>query len=746
MGRILSIIITLLIPSIILSQNNTIIGKVLDSNLQPLANSSIYWINSTTGTSTDLNGDFTISIENIIDTRLIISFIGFKSDTVNFNTNKRSVIAQLKPSNNLQNIEIKENAAGTYIDKEKAIKVEVITKTELTKAACCDLAGCFETQLSVQPKVTNVITNSKELSVLGLSGVYNQILIDGIPNVSGLNYTYCISSIPGSIIQNIHVSQGLASILQGPESITGQLNVELKNKSEIEKIFINLYYNSFNMKQVDIDYNFNIGKWSSILSLHSTQPATNVDDNNDSFLDIAKVTKYSLYNKWIYGNTNKGLYTQTIIRFLDEFRVGGQIDFDAKRDKASDLIYGQVIDFYQPELINKTSYRIDSLHAIVLSSSISYHNQNSFFGVTHYKSDQLNIYLNANHQWKWKQHQIISGADFKVLDRNEIINFTDNLYDDDGLINKTYSGQIKNENIVGIYTENNFSWNNGNTQLLTGLRLDRHNKYGVMFTPRTLLKHNFNENTILRASIGTGWRTVNLFSENPNILGTNKDIFINHDLKPEKALNYGFNLQKSIYSEDFEIQLMLDVYKTQFLNQIYPDFYTNSFEIFVNNFEGTSTSNSIQGEIGIELFNVLGIKIGYNYLDIFRIENDEKIRMPFHSKHHFLNTISYRPLKRKWFIDINSHWIGKKKLLNTSSYPTEHQRPDMSDPYFIINGQFTYEILNTDIYLGCENILNFTQDDPIISADNPFGRYFDTCNIWGPTKGREFYLGLRKSF
>ena len=197
------------------------------------------------------------------------------------------------------------------------------------------------------------------------------------------------------------------------------------------------------------------------------------------------------------------------------------------------------------------------------------------------------------------------------------------------------------------------------------------------------------------------------------------------------------------------MQILLDFYKTEFSNQIHPDYHHNPLEIHVHNFEGTSKSNSFQIEVGLELFEEFGIKCGYNYLDIFQINSDNtKNRMPLTSKHHLLHTLSYRPLNQNWYFDMNTHYIGKKKLTDTSLNPSLYQRQNYSDPYWVINGQFTLKVpkYNLELYLGCENIFNFTQENPIISWEDPFGQYFDISNIWGPTKGREYYIGIRSIF
>ena len=726
----------LLLP-LFISGQNYINGTVIDNKAKPLINASVNWMGDySIGTITDENGNFRIKKTEDSNKKLIISFIGFKNDTIDITENDKKRTIQLENLNDLETINISTNRENTYIDKSSVIKTEVITKKELTKAACCDLAGCFETQISVEPKTTNIITNTKELSILGLSGVYNQLLINGLPILNAANYTYGISAIPGTLIEKIYISQGLASILQGHESITGQINIVLKEKQD-ENLFVNLYINSFLSKQLNFDYNFNLGKWKSIISLHSTQPSTKIDNNNDNFLDLPQTKKYSLYNNWVYSpENNSNLYTHITLRYLIEERIGGEMNYDATKDQGSNQIYGQTINFTQPEIHVKSTYNLNSNSELILQSALSKHNQESFFGTTEYLIDQLNYYINLGHVLKWKTHELKSGISFKKLKINENIILNDNW-------NKSYGGEYqKNEEITGLFLENIFRWGE-TTELMTGFRIDNHNEYGFITTPRILLKYNFTENSILRFSLGKGWRTINIFSENIQLFGTNQDIIISNNLEPERGVNIGGNLLQSLYFKNIELQFTLDFYKTLFSNQISPDYHSSPNEIIISNFKGKSISNSFQIEMGVELHEEIGVKIAYNFLDVFKIIENHKHQLPFIAKHHILHTFSYQPLERNWQIDLNLHWFGSKQLIDTTNNPSQYQRENTSNPYTIFNSQFTKKFTNWELYIGCENIFNIKQENPIISAENPFSEYFSVLNIWGPIKGRELYVGCR---
>jgi outer membrane receptor for ferric coprogen and ferric-rhodotorulic acid len=247
----------------------------------------------------------------------------------------------------------------------------------------------------------------------------------------------------------------------------------------------------------------------------------------------------------------------------------------------------------------------------------------------------------------------------------------------------------------------------------------------------------------IRGSIGTGWRTVNLFSENIGLLASSRDIIFVEALKPERALNMGLNVTQKFESENVSGYISADFYRTNFQNQVFPDYDTDPTKAFIKNFTGKSVSNGFQTDIFLKLHDRYEFKAGYNFLDVYRIEDGDKNVLPFNPAHKILTTFSYKPLNNKFHTDINIHWFGKQRLPDTKSNPAEFRRPDYSTGYTTVNAQLTYIFKALEIYSGCENIFNFRQKKPIISWENPFGPYFDISSVWGPSRGREIYLGLR---
>lgn len=730
------IMITLISPVILFSQKY-IKGQVINTSYLPISNVTIK--NNYLTTKSDSLGNFEISINdnNLINDTLIFNHEKYNTDTFICSTEKNNIIT-LRSIYTLNTI-VKKGEKNTSIGNQ-TIKTEIISSIELKKAACCDLAGCFETQGTVQPMTTNIITNSKELRILGLSGVYNQVLIDGMPLIQGLSFTYGISSIPGTLVDNIYVAKGTTSVLQGYESMVGQINVVTKPTDKGDKLLLNNYINSFGENQHNLNYRIEKKKISNLISIHTVQPAQKWDKDKDNFLDLPKLKRYLIFNKFKYGDENKkGLSSMIGIRILSEQRVGGQVNYDIKKDLGSTTIYGQNVNIQQAELYTKTNYTISDEKRMTLFASNVIHNQYSWFGTTYYKAFQKNYYLNPQFEWKWhSNHEVKTGLSFRHFNLEENISFIDTF------LKRTFEGKhINNENILGAFIENNTSLKGDILTIINGIRIDKHNKFGYQITPRNMIKYEISDNSTIRSSIGTGWRTVNLFSENIGLLISSRDIVFKENLKPEKSINFGANFLQKFKLKKIEGLFTFDIYQTRFQNQFFPDYNSISSKAIISNFEGKSISNGFQTDLSIQLIKLIEIKFAYNYLDVYRKENNDKFNLPFISKHKFLVALSYLPKSKKWRIDLNSHWNGKQELPNTENYPEIYRQEKKSKSYNIVNIQGTKNWKKFEIYFGCENLLNFRQNRPIVSWQDPFSRYFDTSFNWGPTRGIEFYLGLR---
>ncbi len=732
------LLLKLLLLALIADAQERVTGVVMNQTDEPLVGAQVYWVNGAQGVITEADGRFEIAPPGEGKFKLVARFVGFSPDTLIVGGGFECTY-YLQPVADLQAVEIIEERDGVFISNLNPIKTETITQTELRKAACCDLAGCFETQTTVQPQVTNVITNAKELRILGLSGVYNQVLIDGLPMVQGLSYTYGLSGIPGTLVDNIHVSKGANSVVQGYESMVGQINVETKNPDNTDRLFLNGYVNNFGERHLNANASFKKGKWRNLTVLHTVQPARVVDRDGDRFMDLPLLTRYMVFSRTHYGDEgDRGFFGRMNVRYLNEQRIGGQVNFNPSTHLGGTEVYGQQVMIGQPELNARMGFRFNEQTKLVLLASSFVHRQEAWFGTVHFNANQANAYANVQVEHDYgSAHSLKSGVSYRHLTLVEDVGFSDPL-------GRDYDGRyVRVENIPGAFVENTMAFFDSRLTWIAGVRIDHHNAFGTITTPRSLLKYDLAERTSIRASAGYGWRTVNLFSENNLLMTGARNVVFNEPLQPETSWNYGVNVTHHFESNAVSGFLSLDYYRTVFGNQVFPDYDSNPTQAIVENFSGIAISEGFQAEAYVRINRQIELKTGYNYLYVYREMIGERRLLPFNPMHKVVNTISFTPLNEKWHIDANIHSYGRQRLPDTSSNPEPYQRADFSDPYTVFSAQLTTVLGKFEVYAGVENIFDFRQLQPILSWENPFGQFFDTASVWGPTRGREIYLGLR---
>lgn len=714
-----------------------ITGKVTNIFGEPLVGANLLWKGTDIGTSTNESGEYEIEDIKSGDRILVFSYLGFKSDSVKVGelTNWNM---QLIEDNTFTTIDISAKSQATRF-ADGVIKAEVLGTRELERAACCSLAGCFSTNASVDAATTNVVTDAKELRVLGLSGVYNQILIDGMPLVQGLSYTFGSSSIPGTLIEEIFVSKGANSVIQGYESISGQINIMPKSPEKSEKLFLNALVNSFGETQYNVNYMHKKSNWSNFTNVHTTLPAGTVDGDKDGFQDVAQVRRMSLFNKWIYNNPdNQKIRSQIGIRFWNEDRIGGQTNYDKKIHTGSGEVYGQQIDLTQFDMYAKVNYKLGALTSLIWVNSGFYQDQQSIYGQKNYDATQRNLYSNLvlDHNFGENQHNWKTGLSIRNNDLTEDISFVDNP------LGLTYAGQYINDyTIPGIFTEGIFYIDK--FTIMGGIRADKHGDFGWKITPRMLIRAEVSENTDIRFSAGKGFRRVHLFSENVMVLSSNRDIIFENELEPEEAINLGLNLIQKFKVGDISTTFIVDGYLTFFQNQVFPDFDREVGKIFINNFTQESYSRNIQIENKWEFTPQIDFKWAYNYQWTAREIEGEMVSLPLVPLHKVLSQASISSKDNLWQGDFTFRWIGSKRLPDTEDYPIQYKQESDSPSYSQVDFQLTKRWTRFEVYGGIENITNYRQNFPILGSDEPFGPFFDSSFNWGPTKGREFYIGFR---
>lgn len=719
------------IPFLGITQNVT--GYILDENNAPLEGASIHSLEEPSiGVMTNQKGYFELLVGSKT-TQMIFDYIGYQSDTLSL---KSYFFLNLKPTSQ-KSVVITELTAGAFQSKASVGQVEIISAKEFSKAACCDLAGCFGTQGSVRVETNNVLTNTKSLSLLGLRSTYNQVLIDGMPLFNGLSNIYGINTIPSAVIKKIFISKGTASGIQGYEGIAGQINVITNDYDSVNKVYVNTYVNSFLESQFNVLSNYSLGKFTKgIFGLHTTQMHNNMDRDDDGFLDMPKTERYSFSNKLIFDYNAKKQHQSTFyISGIKENKLGGMSSYRSIKDTIKSNTYGVAVDYSELKSYFKHAYLISE--KILLKTQLSgfYHKQESWFGLLNYKALQTNIYGNIEMDYKYnKDNKFTVALSHRFSNIEEKIRFNNS-----DTIRK-YNGQyLNNWNVTGLLLENNNVFLEDKLVLLTSLRIDYYNR--VRYTPRFLLRYIPNEQHTLRYSIGTGWRIPTVFSDYQSVLGGNRNVVFSENPDVEQAINTGIS-----YGYEWDIgvnhfSLNGDYYHTYFKNQYVGDYLSSSSQVLFYNQKNASFTDVAQLDFNAILNKRIEFKLNYNYTNAIITINGTKENQVFIPKHRLLGSLSYH--LEHWQFDFQGHWNGRQHLPNTSSNPLKYQRGNYSPGYFNANTQVTYKVKVLELYLGCENITNFRQIRPIVAWQEPFSTYFDTYSTWASNKGIEFYFGLR---
>lgn len=729
------------------SQNlnaQTFYGQVTDIKELPLPGATVVWTGTSIGARADENGEFALPFpqDTAAKPLRLSAIFGGARDTFEIDDLSSYWTLSMSADVTLQEVTVRDEVTGAFISVLQPIKTEIINRAELRKAACCDLAGCFETQSTVQPTTTNILTNAKELRILGLSGVYNQVLVDGLPTIQGLTYTYGTGTIPGSMLENIWVVKGANSVLQGYEGMVGQITVFPREGGTAEPVTADMLVNSFGEKHMNAALATKKTKWTNYLALHASLPGGKWDRDDDTFLDLPRLTRYSVYNKWRYRKENEnGLSAFIGARYVHEQRIGGQENFDPKTDEGTTRAYGQTVRFQQPEIFSKTGWRFDANNKISLLASFVGQDQNSWFGLTQYAANQRHAYANLQYELYWgknKLQDLKAGLSFRHFILDETVGFSPA-----DTLGRSFAGNYRREeNIPGLFAENTFHFKDERWVWVAGIRADRHNAFGWYATPRTMLRFNPTPNLDLRGSIGTGWRTVNLFPENIALLVGSRDMVFAEALRPERALNAGLNATRRFKIGKASMTATADLYHTRFQNQFFPDFDSDPNKAIIANFTGLSRSNGLQLELSAAWSRRFELRAAYNFLDVFRHENGEKVLLPFNARHKVLGVATFRTPGERWQFDANLHWYGQQRLPDTRLNPENLRRPDFSEPFSMAGVQVRRALRRFDLFAGCENLFDFRQRRPILGWEQPFARGFDPSFAWGPTRGREFYVGF----
>jgi len=721
--------------------NGKISGQVFekqsDGGKAALAGASVYWLGTTKGTATDPQGRFTLNTEAGTQ-KLIISFVGFKSDTIVATPAKSPFQIVLESDQTLEEVTVVEEQNSTTISFKEAVKIEQVSEKELLKAACCNLSESFETLPSVDVSFTDAVTGVRQIQMLGLSGPYTQVTRENMPNVRGLAANYGLTYTPGTWVEGMQLIKGMGSVVNGFESVAGQINVELRQPETADKLYFNAYGNEMGRMEANLNLAQTLKNkdWSTALLLHTSHMPFNHDRNDDGFLDNTRFNDFIGLNRWKYIGAN-GLMGQFGIKYTRLSKTGGQLDYERGMEPTTSNPWGMESDTRRVEGWAKIGKVFLDMpwKSYGLQLSATAHEQDNRFGLRNYQGSQQSLYANFIYQsilWN-TNHTFKTGVSW--------------MYDhyDEQLVEQSYG---RTESVPGAFFEYNFQPSD-NFSAVAGLRTDYHNLFGFFATPRLQLRYAPAENTILRFAGGRGQRTANIIAENRNLLASSRAFMIAGDdpdapygLQPEVAWNYGVNATQYFSLLDREATVSVDFYRTDFQNQIVVDLDRSPQAVHFYNLEGESFSNSLQVQADWEMLPRLDLRLAYRWFDVRTTYSEQLLEKPLVSTHRAFANFAYST-PNKWAFDLTVNWQGSRRLPFTGSNPEQYQLPGRSPDFLTVNWQVSKGWGRTEVYLGMENAFNFRQEAPILASAEPFSPFFDSTLVWGPIFGRNTYAGLR---
>lgn len=645
------------------------------------------------------------------------------------------------------------NVQGSRKSLSKTLKVTANTtqmhSRELLKAACCNLAESFETNPSIDVNFSDAVTGVKQIRMLGLASPYLTITEENIPSVRGASQAYGMTFTPGTWVERIQVTKGAGSVINGFESISGQINTELIKPFNDIPFFANLYSSTDGRFELNTHFNRQLSeKWSSSLFLHGNTRPFKTDMNHDHFMDNPLSKQVNVTNRWQYQDAEKGWEGFASVRFMDDEKIGGEMDFEEEhRDMAHH--WGSGIRTKRLDIATKTGYVFPEMpyQSIGWQNSFSMHDQNSYYGLNTYNIAQKSVYSNLlfSSIINNTMHRFTTG-----------VSFTYDRYGEYVVVPGIDQDFDRIDNSVGTFFEYNYN-NDDDFSLIAGIRGDVHNRLGAFITPRLHVRYAPWEKATFRFSAGRGRRAANIFAENQQLFASSRTFNLapgsgkTYGFQPEVAWNYGMSFQQRFLLFGKSAEAGFDLYRTDFSNQVVVDLYASPQAVSFYNLDGKSLTTSLQLDFNLEIVKRLELRLAYKWFDLRTDYTSGRFEKPLQPGSRVFGNAAYETEATakggKWKFDMTYNWLGKQRLPFTGSNSVENRLPDFAPSYGVVNFQATKVISEAfEIYVGGENVGNYRQDKAILGASDPFGAEFDASISYAPVFGQMFYAGLRYKF
>lgn len=727
----------------------TVTGTVRDgATLEPLPYCHLVWAGTAQGTATDPQGRFTLAIPPGSPVRLAVKCLGFVPDSLGPFTVDSVADIRLKKAEGLLGDVVVTGTMKEMSKMDSPISVEVYSPALFRKNPSPTLFESLNMVTGVQPQLNCNVCNTGDIHINGLEGPYTMILIDGMPIVSSLSTVYGLSGIPQSLVKRIEIVKGPASTLYGSEALAGLINVITKDPVSAARIQADISGTSLGEFNTDLSAKFRVGKkTTALLGVNYFNYQIKSDINHDNFTDIALQNRVSVFNSWDFRRKS-GKKATLAVRYVYENRWGGEMQW-TKQWRGTDSIYGESIYTNRAELIGtyvlplkKERMRVDY--------SYNYHHQDSYYGTVKYLAKQHTAFA----QWVWDKDlgrlNLLAGVPFRFV------------YYDDNTPATATADTLHPKNkpaltlLPGVFLQGEVKIRKKAT-VLAGARYDYNTIHGHIFTPRLALKYSPNQNHTLRLTGGSGYRVVNLFTEDHAALTGARQVVIASELKPEKSWNGNFNYTGFFTHKHGYVSVDANLFYTYFTNRIVGDFLTDPQKIIYDNLDGHAISTGINGNFDFSFKNGLKAIVGFTLMDVYSMEREPDgpaRKTPQLFAPHFSSNfaVSYTFQKIGLSVDLTG------KVTSPMHLPVvpDDFRPERSPWFCIMNLQLTKKLPRRfELYGGAKNLLNFIPRDPILrpfdpfnkqagdTGSNPYGYTFDPSYNYSPIQGVKAFLGVR---
>jgi hypothetical protein len=732
----------------------------------PIPGAILQWLNSSVGTVSDVKGNFTLERVATTDI-LIVKYASYNNDTITIAKDQKVLNIVLSSAHTLDAVNVVARE-GSFISI-KPIFTQVITSEGLRRAACCNLSETFESTIAVDVEYSDAVSGAKQISMLGLAGIYTQILLENVPYIRLLANQFGLGYVPGPWMEMISISKGTASVSNGYEGITGQIQLDFKKpETNKEKLFLNAYTNSMGKGELNLNTRFDLDKKglvSNLFLVHGEGQFARIDHNRDGFMDIPQNYQINGMYRLDYLVPHK-FEGRTMIGYLYEDRIGGMMKFDPSKtiyESLADSIWGLRIKTHKLDVITKNGVMIKGGEFQSLGTILSFNFQNdkSQFGTRLYNAFQYSGYANVIYTGKFgikKNHKVSAGASFQADAVDQSLTHALIFFEPHNYSSKRI------EFVPGLFAEYAYSIAE-KFIIMPGIRMDYNFYYynkqpwtlrsHLFWTPRLHLKWQPTHETSIRISAGKGYRTSNPIIENLSLLVSNRQFDFKEPLVAEEAWNTGISLVQSFEMPGGKSTFSVDYYYTHFMNQTIIDLDMDPHSVVIYNLNGESNgknnlsySHSAQAEFILMPFKRFEVTLAYRFNDV-RLTTAGKLQQKtLVSPHKALINLNYALRYDKWKFNVTFQYNSPMRLPDIPDSTPDEYRPVVnkngkSPGWVMMNAQVTKKFRLWELYLGGENMLNYKQKNPIISADNPFGDYFDASVIYMPISGIMGYLGVR---